>query len=394
MSHAAGPLRSVSERGTEVRSSASRRRVVHLTSAHPAFDMRIFRKECQSLARAGYTVTLVVPHEANTVQGGVRIEAVRRPSGRVTRFTRTLWDVYQKAVSLDSDLYHLHDPELIPLGFLLRMRGYTVVLDIHEDLPAQIRSKDWIPEPLRPMVSRAAALAEWLAVRAFHGVIAATAAVYQRYRAIGPGQARLVQNYPILGELEAPDETPHAARPRTILYVGGISEIRGIRELVRAMSLVKDDGVSLRLGGTFMPAGLESEIRSEPGWKRVRYIGWVERNTYAQELGNARAGAVLFQPEPNHVASQPNKLYEYMSAGLPVIASDFPLWREIVEGVGCGVLVDPTDPSAIAEAIDWVLCHPGQAEEMGRAGRAAVEHRFNWALQESELLNLYEELLE
>jgi glycosyltransferase involved in cell wall biosynthesis len=96
---------------------------------------------------------------------------------------------------------------------------------------------------------------------------------------------------------------------------------------------------------------------------------------------------------PNHIDAQPNKMFEYMSAGLPLIASDFPLWREIVEGNDCGVCVDPADPAAIAEAIDRLVENPDLARRMGENGQRAVHERYNWAIEEKKLLALYDTVL-
>jgi glycosyltransferase involved in cell wall biosynthesis len=130
-----------------------------------------------------------------------------------------------------------------------------------------------------------------------------------------------------------------------------------------------------------------------PGWARVDFHGWADRPAVARILASCRGGLVLFHPEPNHVTAQPNKMFEYMAAGLPVIASDFPLWREIVDGAGCGLLVDPMDPAAIARAMQWIIDHPEEAAEMGRRGRAAVEHTYNWEAESTKLIELYRRLL-
>jgi len=105
------------------------------------------------------------------------------------------------------------------------------------------------------------------------------------------------------------------------------------------------------------------------------------------------AGLVLYHPVPNHTDAQPNKLFEYMSAGIPVISSNFPLWKEIVEGHQCGICVDPLKPDEIAKAIQWILDNPEKAKKMGENGRRAVEEKYNHTVEEKKLLTLYKLLL-
>src|SRR5580704_6176866 len=100
-------------------------RVVHLTSVRGPRDMRVFYKECRSLVRAGYAVTLIAPGTEEQLVDGVSIHAVPRLKSRLFRMTLTAWRVYQKALRQAADVYHFHDPELVPLGLLLRLRGKT-----------------------------------------------------------------------------------------------------------------------------------------------------------------------------------------------------------------------------------------------------------------------------
>jgi len=189
-------------------------------------------------------------------------------------------------------------------------------------------------------------------------------------------------------------EKPFSKRSPAVAYVGGIAKIRAIKEIVNAISIVKSNKARLKLAGEFRQKILEQKIREEDGWDRVDFLGWQSRGEVAKLLSDVIAGLVLFYPEPNNIASQPNKLFEYMSAGLPVIASDFPLWREIIDGAGCGLLVDPLDVKAIAEAIQWMLEHPDQAEEMGKRGQKAIMEKYNWTIEEEKLLGLYKGLVE
>lgn len=365
-------------------------KVVHLTSVHIPFDTRIFYKECRSLVGAGYAVTLIAPYNWDEEQEGVRIRAVPKPKGRRERMTRSVWQAYRAALAEKADVYHFHDPELIPVGLLLKLRGRRVVYDVHEDLPKQILSKEWIPRPLRRLVAGMAWVAEKMASRAFDGIVAATPAIARRF---SKHRTVVVQNFPILNELVTPESVPYRNRPAKIVYVGGITAIRGIREMVQALSLLPESlNARLVLAGEFSPPSLEAEVHSMPGWKRVEFLGWQDRASVARLLGEARVGLVILHPRPNYLDAWPVKLFEYMSAGIPVIASDFLLWREIVEREQCGLLVDPLDPKAIAKAIQWILEHHDEAEAMGRRGQKAVFERYNWDTEAAKLIALYRRL--
>lgn len=360
-------------------------RVAHLTSVHPADDVRIYHKECRSLAAAGYEVHLVAPTDRRALEG-ITLESLPPPRGRRRRFTSTVWGVYRAAVRLNARVYHFHDAELIPVGLLLRARGKNVIYDVHENLAATVLTRVWIPRIARRPVAWVARLAEWIAARALSGVVVATPAIARQFPA---SRTVLVQNFPLRSELEA-SGPPYADRPANVVYAGGISVIRGAREMVAAAGKVAARRpVKLMLVGS-MPERLRSELAEAPGWRATDYLGWQPRTEMVRLLGSARAGLVLFHPAPNHVAAQPNKLFEYMSASLPVVASDFPLWREIVSGVGCGLVVDPLDIEAIADAVDWLLAHPEDAEAMGRRGLEAVRSRFNWDAEAAHLLQHYE----
>jgi glycosyltransferase involved in cell wall biosynthesis len=120
----------------------------------------------------------------------------------------------------------------------------------------------------------------------------------------------------------------------------------------------------------------------------VDYLGWQSRREAVKLLGRVRVGLVVLHPTPAFLESYPVKLFEYMAAGLPVIASDFPLWREIVSKAEAGILVDPRNPAAIAGAIDHLLRHPDDAARMGANGRRAVLQRYNWSQEASKLVDL------
>ena len=369
--------------------------IAHATTVHPRTDTRIRLKEAATLARGlDAEVALYVQDglgdEVDDESGFAIRDAGPRPVGRLARMTVGAWRMYRALRRARPDVVHFHDPELIPVGIALRVSGTKAVYDVHEDLPRQILTKPYLPAGLRAPVSRIAAWFEGLADRVMSGVVPATPAIAEHF---STDRAVLVQNFPLPGELTVTDSTDYAGRPAHFAFVGGITAIRGTVQMIDALALAATPDIRLQLVGRFSSASHRCEAAARPGWSRVDERGWADRPTVAAILDGARAGLVLFLPSPNHVAAQPNKLFEYMSAGLPVIASDFPLWRRIVDGAGCGLLVDPTDPAAIARAMDWILDNPDRAAEMGRRGRDAVRETYNWPAEAEKLLAFYRDRL-
>lgn len=366
---------------------------IHLASTHPSFDTRIFHKECKTLANAGYRVTLLVPHDGDEVVNGVRIRSVPKPKVGRERLSKTLGYLYRAALTEAPEaIYHFHDAELIFHMFLLKVRGRRVIYDAHEDTPKQVMYQHWIPRLLRHPVSLVMRLAEWLGGRWFDGIIAAEPGILKRFPA---KRTVLVQNFPLLDELFSTVSMPYAERPLRITYVGGITRKRGVEEMLAAIDrLPATLRAELVLGGLFHPAALEDEVRQMPGSERTDIRGWLQREQVVEVLAETRVGIVTLHPTPKYLDSYPTKLFEYVSAGLPVIASDFPQWRRLVEEAQCGVLVDPLDPEAIAEAMQWMLEHPDEAAAMGARGREAVRDRYSWEQEAPKLLAFYEDLCE
>jgi len=359
-------------------------KVCIITSVHPPFDTRIFQKEARSLAKAGYNVSLIAQHDKDEILEGIRILSLPRPKNRFERMTKTVCQLYQKAREVDADIYHFHDPELIPVGLLLKLHGKRVIYDVHEDVPRQNLSKPYIPDVLRKPISMIIGVMEAFSARRFDGVVTATPFINGRFLKLGANAVN-VNNYPLAYELYAA-ENQWMKKENAVCYVGGIAQIRGAFEMVEAIG--KTNHRLLLVGN--IDSAIENDLKQMTGWRQVEELGFVDRQGVRDMVFRSMAGLVLFHPEPNHTDAQPNKMFEYMSAGIPVIASDFPLWREIVEGNECGICVDPLNPEEIAKAIQFIIENPAKAEQMGKKGRKAVEERYNWGMEENKLLGLYE----
>ena len=374
-------------------------RVAHLSSAHPAGDSRILEKECESLAAAGYEVHLLAQDDPGARSNTVNIRPLQRRSSRGRRMVMSPWIVYRQAVKLDCRVYHFHDPELIGVGLTLQLlHRKKVVYDVHEDLPRQILGKAWLPRWLRRPIAGISELIEVSAARAFSAIVATTPTIAKRFPA---SKTVLVRNYPRLqgswppAPFGAPDLSNGSATS-TIIYVGSaISRDRGALEMVQATDLARlvHPDVRLVLGGRFLPESLEEELSGEPGWAAVRYLGWLDRPTMQSLYATSDVGLIIEHPLVNHLDAYPIKLFEYMAAGIPVVVSDFPLWREIVESTGCGLLVDPLDAEDVSAAIVTLLANPSMARAMGERGRAAIGARMNWEGEARALVALYDRLM-
>jgi len=367
-------------------------RIVQITSAHSPYDTRIFHKECKSLATAGHEVTLLGTHSINQMVQGVMFRGVGESRGRVHRVTVKLIALCREAIRLNADVYHIHDPELLVLALLLRALGREVVYDIHEDLPRTFSYKKYLPQSMRGWLSRLIEPLENAAARCMSGLITATPTINKRFSALHCNSV-VVNNYPLQDALAQPSELNWNRRNNSVAYVGGISEERGIREMLAAMDLLPPEmNVKLELAGP-LSKELYSELAASPNWRHVKWNRVLDRSAVSSLLASVRVGLVVTHPEPNLLFSQPVKLFEYMAAGVPVIASDFPQWRSTIEQSQCCLFVDPLNPSAIARAIEYLLNNPTEAEAMDRRGRKAVAERFNWSAEENTLLSFYSSLL-
>ena len=363
--------------------------ICHMASNHEGLDTRIALKECVSLAAAGYDTHLVITASAADVAkaaaSGVTVHALPQSPGRLGRMLRHTWRCYRTARRVRAAVYHFHDPELIPYGMWLRLRGRHVIYDVHEDYPRDILDKYWLPKWLRKPVADAVSSLEYVAARWFFSVAAATPLIAERFRRITPATVN-INNYPWPAEL-MPPENPRP-RKQQVCYVGNITRVRGLQAIIDALPLVPE--VAFVLCGEFSEPGFEEELRTRSGWSQVHFLGRVNREQAREVMAESTAGLVTFLPIRSHLDAQPNKLFEYMSAELPVIASDFPLWREIVADSHAGICVDPQSPEQIAAAIRTLLDDPDLAQRMGRTGRQAVLSTYNWPSEAAKLMRFYQ----
>lgn len=364
------------------------KKVCHMTSAHTPGDTRIFYKECTSLAKAGYEVYLVQRGESGT-ENGVHIVGVGQPSGsRLARMTIFAKKVYRAALALDADIYHFHDPELLPYGLKLKQIGKRVIFDSHEFTAEAILEKGWIPRSIRNIVHRFYKAYEYRICRQLDGVITVSPHLQNYFQKANPN-TMLVTNYPIINELfKMPDFSQ-----KYIGFAGGVTSQWMHVNVLKALEYNPDCRYTL-----CGPCRDEyrAQLEALPGWAQTDYLGKIPHVEVSDKLSHCFAGVALLRSGRNtdwkNGTMGNTKIFEEMMAGLPVICSKFNLWKEFVDRYRCGICVDPENVEEIASAIRYLLDHPNEARKMGENGRRAVTEEFNWGKEEKKLLAMYDEI--
>ncbi len=300
--------------------------------------------------------------------------------------------ILRKAIKIKTHIYHIHDPELLFVGILLRLVNKKVIFDSHEDIPLQIFSKDYIRPKLKVLLSHLVEIIQYLCFPYFNALIGATEEITEKLKKTN-SKSIVINNYPILSELDpvlSEDKYP-INKTKNIIYIGSITKNRGIFELVDSLEYSRHN-VNLILCGTFADINHFSSIQGRKGWSKVRFMGEQPRHQLGKFLKQSFAGIVTFHALPNHINAKPNKLFEYMSAGIPVIASDFNLWKTIILKNDCGIVVDPTNPISIANGYDYLLDNYSLITEMGKNGKAIVSSHYNWDMEKNKLIQLYKSI--
>lgn len=368
--------------------------IIHMSTVHPRDDSRILHKEIRTLAKeTGHKVAFYVQDgqgDAIDTRNNCAIVDTGKPMRRLRRMTFGAIRMIAAVRKAQPRLVFFHDPELIPWSVLLKLSGIRVIYDVHEDYPGAVTRNRRLPRALRPVLGLITGVVERVFSAFFDGIVAVSPEIARRFPA---RKTVVVRNSPIVDELVSPSIVSMACRPKHFAYIGTINEDRNIEAMVRCVDRMRDADACLRLAGTFSTPDLEKAIRATPGWQQVKYDGWLNRDGVRDLLAEVRAGLLLIKPIPHEMTGMPIKMCEYMAASVPLIASDFPFWREIIEGTGAGIVVDPLDDAAIIRAMQWMLENPDQAAEMGRRGRRAVLERFNWDVEAEQLLFITRKVL-
>lgn len=369
------------------------KKVCILSSVHSALDVRIFHKEAKTLVTAGYDVTLVARHDRDSMVDGIKIIALPIHYNRFQRMICTTFHIFRLALKERPNIYHFHDPELIFVCFLLKLVTHRkIIYDVHEDVPAQILTKSWVPFYIRVIASKIMTFSEKLGLSFFDVIIVAGRDITKHFPC--SNNIVILNNFPLLKSLNIKKKKRDKVEEITLVYAGVLTRDRGIKEMIDSIKYIEN--VKLLLVGSFDVSLFESEIK-KIATQKVKFIGKVSYDKVFHYLAEADIGMILLHPTPNNIAGisgRNNKIFEYMGMGLPIVASNLPGWKEVIEDGGYGITVNPLNPKEIAKGIEWLIKHPKEAGRMGENGRKAVLKKYNWENESKKLLKVYEELCE
>ena len=367
-------------------------KVVQLSSVHATFDTRIFYKICSSLVKAGYDVDLIVQHTKDERINGINIKSLPIAKRKSDRPIKIIPKLLVKAIKYPKGtIFHFHDPELIPVGFVLKLLGHKVIYDVHEDAVTDIRQKKYIPFLFRGLFVWVVKAFENIAQRFFLVIIAES---YYKERF---SNAIEILNYPILDW--ANDIHIERKNPHKLLYTGNITEDRGADIHSRLVGTFKKDEIDefLLIGhctselyeNMVRKAGENSsKLRVEGVGRYVKFDSIIEE--YCKE--DWIAGVALFPKTPHYESKRLTKFYEYMAAGLPIVYSNIEGWVKFLEPLNVGIAVNPENIDEVREAILLLKNDSKLRLEMAKNGKKYIESGFSWGNEEEKLMNLYQNI--
>ncbi|MCB9222891.1 MAG: glycosyltransferase family 4 protein [Crocinitomicaceae bacterium] len=371
---------------TNIKIAPNHIHICHLSSVHHSYDSRVFDKECVSLAKNGFKVTLIIIHDKSEQIEGVSIVPFKKYRSRFLRALFSPWVMLPKALKTKADLFHFHDPELMPLAIILKIFRKKVVMDVHDDVIDFMGNKKYLPSIFRYPIGYSYRFLQVITTKIIDAVVTATPHIAESFPS---KKTTVVQNFPSTNDFQGITTIPYEQRNNIIIYSGLLHENTGFKSIVESSKLLPE-GAIIQIIGKIYPTSLKKELES---CKNIEYISWTDRKSVLHKIKNAKIGIALYQPTKQNIYAQPRKLFEYMAAGIPIIASDSKLWKEFVEENNAGINVDPASIDQIVEAVKFLTVNPSEAKQMGHNARIAFENKYDWQKESDKLVNLYSNLL-
>ena len=370
------------------------KKVFMFSSVHKWNDTRVFHKEAVSLAKE-YFIELHAPADFKyNFKYGVHIQGLPRWSNRKTRI-RTLFILIKRILRTDADIFHFHDLELIPLGFLLKFMNKKVIYDIHESNSNYILIKNWIPKVLRLILSNIVSVLENLATICMDAIIVTSIGDFESFKKYR--NKIILYNFPIS---QIFDKNIKTIKKYDIIYHGTITffNFNLILDCVKKLipeypnfkcCLIIGDNISLDL-----LKYIDSVVSSDTYIAHFEIFKSMDYLEIPYKLVDARIGIIPLPKEKKFLTNIPTKLFEFMLCGIPVVSSDLPPIRSFYNpNKPFGILVDPISSNEFARAIKKILDNKKNSKEFSSNGYTLTKRYYTWRLQEKKLLTLYSSII-
>lgn len=363
-------------------------RICHISTVHPLLDDRIFYKECTTLAESGFEVFYVVTHDKRETINGVNIIPLSKNENRFHRIFFKGWEALKKALDINADIYHFHDPELLFIGSILKLKGKKVVYDVHEDVPLQILNKEWLGNIfVRKMISKIFNFIEKNLAKKYDGIVTVTTDIVDKFYM--NKNVILLRNFPVLAIIEKAEEAKMEKVKPILIYAGGLTKIRGIKELIQTVGLLNGKA-ELWLLGKWESGEFEKECREIEGWKYSKYLGLIPMENVYSYMKIADIGMCTLHPTQNHLTSWPVKAFEYMACEIPIVMSNFTYWMS--EFKESAVFADPKSANDIERVVNELLQNKDLRDKIVKSNKALVKEKFSWEAESKMLTQLYEKV--
>ena len=366
-------------------------KVCHIISGYYRNDPRIFQRQCKSLVNGGFEVCILTNDgQPNEVIEGIKVYATDKYwKNRIKVLLFSKSQFLKKAIEVNADIYQLHSPELLSLGLTLKKLGKIVIYDSHEDLPSHILEKEWLPVIVRKPISIFINFYMNRVLKSYNEIISPHHHVVEKLELIN-ANTTLITNFAKVGSLINYDLSHYLNRENSICYSGTVYLSSNQEFILEAISNINN--LKYQIVG-FIDENYKEQLSERKGFEKLQFLGripWAELNDF---YSKSLIGMVIMDYKLNlgykRGTYAVNKIFEYMEAGLPIICTDYDLWKEIIDKYDCGICVEPNNTKQIEEAIQFLISNKEKAYQMGQNGRKAVLLEYNWSTQEKEYLRIF-----